>query len=520
MKNNKRLLIAIFVFGVVVVSFGIYFFYDMHFKGVDSTEKKDPNDKKDSEKINIVELKSVYETKNELYHLTAGYYIELSDGDIINVVNQEGTITQQLTEEISYSTSRLVFGNGVEVKNDGLGIDGNYYILSDDYEKNKKLYRLDEGKLVLQEEFEFEDTLVVPLFKFDNAKPILLGFIFYDNTKDDSYAMRDEIYSVQELKMINTNSYHIESALEFNTDFGPYLTRTENDIIVVDGKTKKYTLMDINGNVKEFNYDKISYAGSVELTTDLYIFTKNKKSGLMNSTGKVLLEAKYDFIDTFDTHAIVVLNNKMALVNYENYSVGEFVMNYNTNKYSIDSTKVSDYTLVINNEWDPDAEINYKHNDLYVFKKGELINTIDQYIAIFVNDYKLFDNQILSLVTYNKNGEIIFYDQELNVLKKLQEDRFKNSYVWISDEQLIIDVDGDVICLNLTTFLEEKSVFRTRYITHYGDFTVTHKDGTDTLRYKNIVLKVVSDNLNVYDNTVLQNKYKGTYIIYKIIFND
>ena len=97
--------------------------------------------------------------------------------------------------------------------------------------------------------------------------------------------------------------------------FGKYtsVSLPKNDLIVFQGNTLKYGVIDINDNiVLEPIYDKIEIGdlGSI-------VVTLNNKNGVFDSSGNIILDIVYDYIHQFKDSFVVKKEDKDGLFNIE-----------------------------------------------------------------------------------------------------------------------------------------------------------------------------------------------------------
>lgn len=243
-------------------------------------------------------------------------------------------------------------------------------------------------------------------------------------------------------------------SLVFSKDISyPYIgVVSENMLAVSDGD--KYGYYDLEENHVLLDYPVISQMKGEEgldLSSLQYVdgvapYTKKEKFGLIDSSGKVLLNANFDFINVYNKEHIIVFDNSgYYIINYKNEKQIDGVFDevvriddtslflltdsVGTTLYDAESSKILLKDLLNIQYFKSSDNENYvitgtdvqniKKNYFYQHKTDslkELIGTENLYPGEFAN------NQIVFLDDF---GPVLIYDLSSNQIKNIDGD-----YVW------------------------------------------------------------------------------------------
>lgn len=243
-------------------------------------------------------------------------------------------------------------------------------------------------------------------------------------------------------------------SLFFSKDISyPYIgVVSENMLVVSDGD--KYGYYDLEEKQVLLDYPVISQMKGEEgldLSSLQYVdgvapYTKKEKFGLIDSSGKVLLNANFDFINVYNKEHIIVFDNSgYYIINYKNEKQIDGVFDevvriddtslflltdsVGTTLYDAESSKILLKDLLNIQYFKSSDNENYvitgtdvqniKKNYFYQHKTDslkELIGTENLYPGEFAN------NQIVFLDDF---GPVLIYDLSSNQIKNIDGD-----YVW------------------------------------------------------------------------------------------
>ena len=86
---------------------------------------------------------------------------------------------------------------------------------------------------------------------------------------------------------------------------------TDKDVILVAKKDGQYGLMKNKKVLIDFRYQDIYYTG----VENLFIVTRNTKTGIFNSLGEKILSVKYDEIEVHETYIQTKIGDETAYYN-------------------------------------------------------------------------------------------------------------------------------------------------------------------------------------------------------------
>lgn len=86
---------------------------------------------------------------------------------------------------------------------------------------------------------------------------------------------------------------------------------TDKDIIIVAQKNGQYGLIKNKEVIIDFRYQSVDYTG----VNNLFLVTRNTKTGIYNSYGEKILAIKYDEVEVHDTYIKTKLDNETAYYN-------------------------------------------------------------------------------------------------------------------------------------------------------------------------------------------------------------
>lgn len=407
------LLVLLGIIGCFV--FGTWYWYNYVYDSTKSLKKNKDEDVEQSFEYTLVS----YKTEKELQQY-ANYLVEYYRGEIHKIMD--------------FNTKTLYEGK-FEFTSIYEGIDHQFYVLLEENIETENVILL----------YRFENNTFKEIKSLNESgvfyRPILLegklvGFagsyetIIKEDTKDYFYLLGEEESTI-------VKDYVLEGVDKNNTH---YTILNPSTILVSQYKNnrKYYGIYDMK---KERILLPCDYEMLLEVNESTYVATYNGKTGIIDKTGKNLVDYVYDFIEPHEDYYIICKDNKMAIMDTDFTIKTDFIFPYQGVKYSITqpnafySTKIKDKILLTVNY---DSKNNYLVNCTYVIKPDYSYEVIEAknfyYGDLFysyndqTNLYTIYDEDLnklydLDLAKYNYEKTILLRKvNDVTIAAKLDKD--------------------------------------------------------------------------------------------------
>ena len=280
--------------------------------------------------------------------------------------------------------------------------------------------------------------------------------------------------------------------------------------IIAKDDNNKYGLIDYSGNIKlEFKYDRLENY----INKDEYVACLNNKCGLIDSNDKVLLSLEYDNI-IYNQEYKVLLNNNTASIMYLNKIVVSSILPYNNLKdNSIKLIYNKGLLYYINKaDYEENTQGFWDNSKTYLIGNAGVIKRYDGYLEP-IYDYN--NEKLLYFYNiYKGNGRygITFYDTDLyeyyatNVNYDINYDYYVNITKLYNDRNYykitINDYKGHLYNYYVDLFNSKMIKAKKAYYTYFSNgYSFTLIDNKLTIYKKDEII-------DEYDNI---RNYLGSY---------
>lgn len=311
-----------------------------------------------------------------------------------------------------------------------------------------------------------------------------------------------------ELKELDSNIISIEYTDEHNINNNNFINN--NDYLVVINKDKKYGLIDYTGNIIiDFKYDYLK----TYINNNSFIAKINNKYGIINDKQEIVIDFENDNILYFydlNKYSIFIKNNKLGI-----YYNDKLVVNYKLD-YPFNNENAISYIVNNDNLYLTVLSGLYDETVNYIIDKNGIQNTSKTTFEPLIdnnNELKFF----YTIEEINNESKITYYDLDYNSLYTIQVP-YKNT----NDDFIIIDLIKDNI--SSIKYTSKKEIF---YIDLFNskqlkeiDVLYTYFDnGYSYTLNANKELKIYKNNeiISMYDNI---DKYLGGYYFLSVNYNE
>lgn len=205
---------------------------------------------------------------------------------------------------------------------------------------------------------------------------------------------------------------------------------TDKDVFLILRKNGQCGLVKNKKTIIEFKYQSIDYSGS----NNLFIVTRNTKSGVCSSKGEIILQTKYDEIQAKDTYIYTKNGNEEAYFNLNGHRI---------DKSTIQEKEDSDNKL---EEIENGNTIGLK-KDKKDDKYGFINENSEPIIDYIYEDVTEFNQQGFAGVKLNgkwgsidKNGNIV--QEPVYEIEDIEELEFMGKYYKIKENNITYYTDG------------------------------------------------------------------------------
>lgn len=362
------------------------------------------------------------------------------------------------------STSKNIIGtslnkemevvNNIYIKDDMILNEDNSQTYYFEYKDNKLVYdklinRESNLKYTLKEKYDGVYYLINNQTKKESFE--FINYIEIKNEKDILYYIlkteeRIHILNVSTDKIIDLDKKIIDFGNIFNMDD----ELISDKYLVAKNDEKKYGIIDYSGKIIiDFKYD------ALDINKENFIFRSNNKVGVVDNTGKILIENKYDMLFAYKDKYLSILNGKYGIIDNNGKQILEHKYNMATKRLDhialeidgkigiftdklileptielSDKTKLSSY--IFNNN------IHIITNDkTYVINNGKIIKTIDKKLYTVLIDGKegVYSNKYLySRETNGMKSKFEIYDTNYNMHYSFEiSEEANNNYIMSSN---------------------------------------------------------------------------------------
>ena len=424
----------------------------------------------------IVKFNQLYVSDYELNILNNNYYYGTRNNNLALIIDNNG---------------KEIFKSDIEIPIDAIypTKNGNYLIYSN--QKNIfKTYIFDGTQL--KELYTIENISYVKpiIYKNDNMEYIV-GFT--TNKEDKLY-----LYNLE-----NNNEIIIDNVSLIADSFKDNIYYTYNDnYIIVQNSEEKMGVIDLSGKkIIDYKYNEISNTHD-----NTFIVKNNKYYGVIDKEDKKIIKISYKAIANYNEYYLVVdTKDKMALYNKEKNLTG-FKMKYdNTINFSLRNTnnsiklyKNGDYIAVVNNYLEDTNKTEYDLHNLYIIKDNKIEKNIEQI------NFKITDSIIYS---YDKEYNVSIYDDSFKIVNsfKIEESKKINKINYINSELIKVE------------YLKDDQISTNKYFDLEGNESSSY-DGELIYKDKNLAYYIKTNDkekaLAITDsNGKVLNSIKGNSII-------
>lgn len=256
---------------------------------------------------------------------------------------------------------------------------------------------------------------------------------WHEDTKNGSGVSLIDLNTF-ELKKLPKNLQLMGDGVSVAAGSGVYSSSSKYIVVKTLGEytTGKYGLYDYNLNKKiDLIYDDL-----VTISDDLMIALKGKKYGVINSDNKTIIDFKYDGIINVDSYYVVLLNNKIGVID----KAGKEIVPINYAVYDLD------FSLRHCCSGENSFEAEKKVNQIIVSyvdptKKREHERYGYGYSYILINSDNTYKKLDYIDKTYNYANKYYYYDQVSS--KKIDiYDLNRKLYTTLSCEKESISISG------------------------------------------------------------------------------
>lgn len=357
---------------------------------------------------------SIYSTRVKLYSMdidSGSDIVEKSSYDGYYVTKVDGVYylkrKQRVVSKLSKSDNFVLYRDKKDANSKYIGVKlndedyiefttldndtyGSGYTLDSNGEKYLSIiYNVNTGKNSVFE----EDTIVSVI----------------DGNNNKHYSLyNDEIYLLKEdFTIIENNDYQIIGDVS-GDEIGLTVSSNSSKYIVVT-KDEKYGLMDYDGKVViDTLYDELAMVDD-----NLALAIKDKKYGVIDANNNVVIDFKYDGIRSIGDYYVVVLDEKLGVINKS----GQEVVSINIDilvEYPSTLSGANNFYAYYDGEdiiveyYVPNSKEEYDRNYLVIYKdkKYEIKKELIHKYYNFSEKYYYVDSS---------DNKVLFYDQD-NVL--------------------------------------------------------------------------------------------------------
>lgn len=402
-KSNKTIIICLIVLLLIVGATITIFFLNNKKEEPNvnepSSNETDEKDQEGDDQEIEEEPEEIEEDETDEYY---GYKVEKVGNDYVLTRNSKevAKLNKQdkfkLYKDANDANSRYIavgytndeFTLGTSIKNSGYAYL-NVLVDEEKFTWNSILYNVKTGKSQT-----FDNVLTTVIFgKYDNDN---LSKDYVALIQDNDDATGYNLIDLKTFNVINKNNYLVIGDGILMSMDNSLWSHNNKFIIIVDKKSSKYGLMDLTGKVLvDLKYNQMQTFEN----ENVIIAEENGKFGAIDSTGKVLINFDYDGIDYENGYFAVSKNNKLGVldktgkevaplsVDLPNCTSFKFRRDYEANAFIIETVdnnelvvayldkktmkKTSSYNVCNNN-------YTYKYDYLVVTRDGQY-KTYDTY---------------------------------------------------------------------------------------------------------------------------------------------
>lgn len=498
----KAFLIIIIILGLVIL--GGWYWYTHIYK--DNTKGSEQTTEKISD-YNIISY-DTSSNSHELSILDNKYLYEHYENKIFKIMDME---------------TNVLYEGETEYTDIYLGTDDKIYIILNEIGENESvvyLYTLENSALT--EVTNFTDQGISYhniLYKESDDESKLLGFTGYKTSINENNEDEITTYirlldgSVTELTT-GTILYGDEAtssqATDIYTNNSKYIVTSKVD----DNANRTYGLYDLENKKEIISSD--TYSELVSLNSTSFVATKNNKTGIIDSTQKIIVDYNYDFIAPYEDFYIVCQNDKLALMDSNYKLITDFTYTYNkrldeANEYYYRLTEeqyntvvayhLNDKYLLINSNYlTPDTGTT---NTAYIISSDGTSTEVTYYRY----QYDETNNYIYFIDETNKQYTV--YDNNLNKLYTLDMSNYD-----LGDTYANIAIEGNSIVMYkvVESVREDITYFKLEDGTETKETPIYTKEvGDSKLTYnynkKKLTITIASEENKSYDITDFDSEY-------------
>ncbi len=366
------------------------------------------------------------------------------------------------------------------------GLDHTLYILEDDLAEEENVIsvnRLKDGEIEHLFKVSKENVMFKPiLYQDDEDDYYLLGFVGELTSNETGKTVIDKTFIVNLDNETNELDGYSLAGDKANIGVNdPIVTHNKSLITFTDAELKEYGVYDLSNNTVKINAE---YELLYSTYDDSFIAKKDGKTGLINSSEKILVVFEYDFIDKNKDFYVIGKDDKLAIMNdkYEFVTGFDFKYQRAYDKHDYNYTlccssfnsfaawHVKDKYLLITNYGSLSIQDSrYDVNEAYIISSDGTYETVaedyfdqvDGYYLFFNSKdqkYKVYDDSLeekytldLSTYTYGKKPQYFF--RIGNVLGVMDKDLYFNIE---TGKEILKDVTFDM--KNVSVKVEKSTI--------------------------------------------------------------
>lgn len=377
------------------------------------------------------------------------YYLMRNQKEVSKIENNTLKIYKDNSDKNSKYTSVICDNDGCSFS----FVVGNYGYLNTYLDDSELaiIYNINTGKYKI-----FKDCYIGNVSDGENNE---IEVFWHEDAKNGTGISLIDLNTF-ELKKLPKNLQLMGDGVSVAAGSGAFSSSSKYIVVKTLGEhtTGKYGLYDYNLNKKiDLIYDDL-----VTISDDLMIALKGKKYGVINSDNKTIIDFKYDGIVNVDSYYVVLLNNKIGVIDKAGKEIvpinyGVYNLNFSLrhccsgeNSFSaekkvnqivvsfVDSTKKRDYErygygysyILIN------SDNTYKKLD-FIDKTYNYVNKYYYYDQVSSNKINIYDlnRKLYTTLSCDKNSISMsgFYDRE-NIAYSCDE---KDYYYNIEQKKLV-----------------------------------------------------------------------------------
>ena len=290
-KRNKVIIICLIIVLLIVVATLAILFFNKHSDNPSNNEETEEDEYYNYRIEKVGDDYTLMHNTNEV--------AKLNKEDKIKLYKDESDAKSKYIAVV-YTNGEFFFGTSIPNTEYAYA---NALVDEENFTWNSILYNIKTGKSKT-----FDNALTTVVFgKFSNDPSKEYAALVQSGESVMGY----DLISLKNLSPINKDDYLvIGDALLMSID-SPFISYNNKFVIIMDKKGEKHGLMDLKGKVLvDLKYNQMQTFEN----EDIIIVEENNKFGAINSSGKVLINFEYDGIDYKDGYFVVSKNNKLSVL--------------------------------------------------------------------------------------------------------------------------------------------------------------------------------------------------------------